>query len=411
MGLSDRDYARVADPAGPGQAAAGGGGGRRGWFFNRGVFHAGPGGMPAHRAGIRGVRMTTWLIIINAVIFFLGATVFTSWSYVSYGAQYLPGVTAAQVERAVFSEKEPLRSDPKRPGVFARTLYESVAGPNGTRALDPNNLRAIGNELYIVQGPLERLGAFSTAMAFMRFEVWRFVTFQFLHSSVMHLAFNLLGLWFAGYLVEEFLGSRKRFLAFYLTCGIFGALMYLALNFTGNLLMNQWHWDAAAKVPFLLFDSLYTPLVGASAGIFGVMLAAAYCAPHETVYVMGIIPMPMPVAVYLFTAIALVNLYFGSKNAGGEAAHIGGAIAGFFFIRRMHLLRDFFDIFGDSRGNRAERRAARERVALASGRGGNGSAKDPRIDAILAKISATGIASLSEEEKVVLKSETLRRAD
>jgi hypothetical protein len=99
--------------------------------------------------------------------------------------------------------------------------------------------------------------------------------------------------------------------------------------------------------------------------------------------------------VYGFTAIAAISLIMNRSNAGGEAAHLGGAIAGFFFIRRTHLLRDFFDIFGKSGGGApvAPRRAP--------ARGGGPSAVE--IDRILAKVATQGLASLTESEKATLR--------
>jgi membrane associated rhomboid family serine protease len=87
------------------------------------------------------------------------------------------------------------------------------------------------------------------------------VTFQFLHANTDHLIFNMLGLWFIGGMVESALG-RRRYLAFYLVCGISGALMFLFLNLLG--------WGFHLHLPGLLFADPYTPLIGASAGVFGV---------------------------------------------------------------------------------------------------------------------------------------------
>lgn len=369
-------------------------------------------------------RMTTWLIILNALVWVLGQFVFNAPRFVPYGQEYLPNVTARQIAEGVElkggpgGQLLPPQEVPQRPGIYAYPIVTVPRDASGRP--QPNvpvgNLTQIGRQLYIVQGVLDAWGHFSTAKGFFGLEVWRFLTFQFLHVNITHLGFNLLGLWFSGYLVEEFLGSRKRFLAFYLTCGIFGALMYLLLNLTGNVLVFHLGLTGSTKLPFLLFDSVYTPLVGASAGIFGVLMAAAYAAPDEIVDVLGVIPTKMRTAVYGFTLLALANLYFGSKNAGGEAAHIGGAIAGFFFIRRMHLLRDFFDVFGDSReGDRPARPApASNRPA------GDATVRRSRsffeklihpvdrtpapaeVDRILAKITEQGMESLTRAERLTL---------
>ena len=93
---------------------------------------------------------------------------------------------------------------------------------------------------------------------------------------------------------------------------------------------------------------------------------------------------------YGYVAVAAINLLRYGQNAGGDAAHIGGAIAGYFFVRNAHLLKDFFDVFGDSRKDTPRRRATVDPVDL---------------DRILRKIKATGLVSLNDDER-----RTLRRA-
>ncbi|MBX9738125.1 MAG: rhomboid family intramembrane serine protease [Phycisphaerales bacterium] len=394
MGIADRDYTRTDAVSTAAPSASGRGTGPR----------------TARRTG-RGRnspwRVTTWLIALNALIFVLGTYVITGTQWQPFGREILVGVTAADVSKAfVFANTAPMPT-PDKAGVFARPLLVGDLDTQGRPLIDPRTgtaaLRVIGRDLYVQQPVVYAWGHFSTAKGFFGLEVWRFVTFQFLHAGLIHLGFNLMGLYFVGYLVEDYLGSR-RFLAFYLTCGIFGALMYLLLNLTGNLMVHQFGLAWANYVPFLLFDSIFTPLVGASAGIFGILLAAAFIAPDERIDVLFIIPMKMRIAVYGFTILALGNLLFGSSNAGGEAAHIGGAIAGFFFIRRMHLLRDFFDLFGDSRppAHHAGDKAPRSFLSRLLGPSPL-VPDDAEIERILKKISASGLDSLNDSEKETLK--------
>ncbi|MFA6043506.1 MAG: rhomboid family intramembrane serine protease, partial [Phycisphaerales bacterium] len=102
-------------------------------------------------------------------------------------------------------------------------------------------------------------------------QFWRFLTFQFLHANFMHVGFNMLGLLVFGPLVEQHLGSR-RYLALYLTCGICGGLSYLLLNALGTA-AAQMH---LMHIPVLLYNPAGAtgmsdvPLIGASAGVFGV---------------------------------------------------------------------------------------------------------------------------------------------
>lgn len=238
--------------------------------------------------------------------------------------------------------------------------------------------------------PLFALGHFSTFMALPQLQFWRFVTFQFLHGNEIHLLFNMIGLYFFGPAVEQYLGSRKRFLAFYLTCGIFGGFLYLILNLIGNL--------TGAEIPGLLPDAVVTPLIGASAGVFGILMASAYISGNQVMYVFMVIPMKIKTGAYLFVALSAFNLFVTQgANQGGDAAHLGGAAAGFFFIRRHHLLHDFFDILGPSK----KRKGGRNRPSK------RGKAKpavdDATLNKILDKVRDEGMHSLTDKEKNLLE--------
>lgn len=256
---------------------------------------------------------------------------------------------------------------------------------------------------------LQAYGHFSTYRVLWEggLEFWRFLSFQFLHGSVMHIAFNMFGLYMFGPIVEAQLGAKK-FLAFYLVCGIFGAVMYLLLNLAGVIAYQ----NGIGMIPGLLFNSTKTPLVGASAGIFGVIMACAYIRPDEKFMLM----LP-PVAVkvkwlaYGYFGIALINLLFGKDNQGGEAAHVGGAIAGFFFVRNSHLLRDFFDVFDDSRapkGKKVKPNKMPKHLKLVRPEDEKFEAE---MDRILAKIQASGRDSLSAAELKFMEDATKRKRE
>jgi hypothetical protein len=171
----------------------------------------------------------------------------------------------------------------------------------------------------------------------------------------------------------------------------------------------------------LLPGSAAAPLVGASAGVFGVIMAAAYLQPQ--LQVMLLIP-PIPVKIrnlaYAYVIIAIIVVLFNWSNAGGEAAHLGGAIAGYFFIRRSHLLKDFFAEFTDIAervkgwfGGKPKLRLAgldAAPPAKAPSRGTSLRDIDPKLEAevdrILAKSNASGIDSLTPDELATLKRST-----
>lgn len=242
--------------------------------------------------------------------------------------------------------------------------------------------------------PLTGYGHFSTHHL-MGLEVWRLVTFQFLHADIWHLAFNMLGLVVFGPMVEGFLG-RKKYLAFYLFCGICGGLAYLILNLVGVM---------GVQLPGALRVSTTTPLIGASAGVFGIILACARIDPNRTVMlIFPPIPLKLSWLAFGYVFFALVNLLSGGQNAGGDAAHIGGALAGFFFITRAHLLTDFFDVLEDSRKKVAAQPEAHRQRKKAAG--------EKEVDRILAKVQAEGLHALTERERRTLReaSESKRSA-
>ena len=250
--------------------------------------------------------------------------------------------------------------------------------------------------VYILSAMVPSLydfGYLSVYQAIQRMEVWRLITFQFLHdpNSILHVGFNMFGMWVFGPMVEQYLGGKK-YLAFYLMCGLSGGLLFILLNLIG------------AYTPLhILRDGFQTPLIGASAGVFGVIVACAYVSPHSVIQLLfPPIPMKMRTFAYGYVAFALFSLLIGSHNAGGEAAHVGGAIAGYFFIRKHHLLSDFFDVFGDSRPGAAKntrRKTVRNRQHGAPYKGASKMPSKSEIDAILDKVSQHGLASLTEKEK------------
>jgi membrane associated rhomboid family serine protease len=362
MGISDRNYVRFGPRA------------------NSGL------------GNLRVISFNTWLIIANVLVFVLNNWVLSSPHFLvttSMGSAYIAKATPDQISRGVVQNV--VKPDRFNPGWY----YKPIVDPQ-TLVIDQNGRPGpmeIGGERFASMPLLESLGHFSTAKAFVPgFQVWRFITFQFLHYNWIHLLFNMLGLWFVGGLVEQHLGS-KRYAAFYLTCGIFGALFYLLMNFVGYLVGTVAGYGPI-HIPGLLFNDVYTPLIGASAGVFGVLIAAARLEPMATVWVYFLIPIRLRTAVTILVLITLFNLFSGAHNAGGEAAHVGGILAGFYFIKRPYLLRDFFDILGNSRlpGRSPPPRPGPRRGGI-----------EEEVERILHKSETQGIYSLTEEEQRVLR--------
>ena len=263
--------------------------------------------------------------------------------------------------------------------------------------IDGFSARAMGRQVWD-GGFLNDIGHFSADKALYNVQLWRFFSFQFLHGGVWHLATNMLMLWYLGRRVESYLGTG-RYLAFYLVCGIAGAGMYLLLWLAGVLTNNP-------NIPFLLINSAETRLVGASAGIFGVLVACAYLFPEERVQLwFPPITLTMRVLALIVLGFALFALMVGAPNAGGDAGHVGGAIVGFILIRNIHWLNRFDRSPGDWWRSLQKRRrdAARQRETNKI------AALDAEVDRILAKVKERGLQSLTDREKKTLATATDRQ--
>ena len=175
-------------------------------------------------------------------------------------------------------------------------------------------------------------GAFSWYTCFMEGEYWRLITYQFLHANTMHLVFNMWALYFFGPAVEEAMGAR-RYLAFYLACGVAGALFSSLLGSMGlygaeeageSVILN--HLAQYTGQPDLQLWEI-VPMVGASAAIYGVLVAVAYMYPHLRIrLIFPPIAMTMRTFAMVVLGLAVLTIILQGQNAGGEAGHLGGII-------------------------------------------------------------------------------------
>jgi len=141
------------------------------------------------------------------------------------------------------------------------------------------------------------------------FHVWQLVTYGFLHDprNLAHIFFNMFALFVFGRALEQYWGAR-RFVIYYLVCVIFAGLTQL--------------WVGA-------ITGLQEETIGASGGIFGVLLAFAWYFPRQRLIVL---PIPIPVPAWLFVTIyALIELFFGvtgREQGVAHFAHLGGLLGG-----------------------------------------------------------------------------------
>jgi membrane associated rhomboid family serine protease len=140
---------------------------------------------------------------------------------------------------------------------------------------------------------------------------WQIVTYAFLHGSFTHLLFNMLGLWMFGSELERLWGP-KRFVQFY-----FASVL-----------------TAAAAQLIVTYGSAGYPTIGASGGLFGLLLAFAMMFPNRII--VPLIP-PIPMKAKYFVALyGLLELGFGVAQVNGgiaHFAHLGGMLGGFLMIR------------------------------------------------------------------------------
>jgi membrane associated rhomboid family serine protease len=202
-------------------------------------------------------------------------------------------------------------------------------------------------------------------------QVWRLITYQFLHDPnwVWHIFFNMLGLFFLGPTLERHWGS-KRFLPFYLGCGVAGALFYLLL----------------VAVRFLPAG----PMVGASGAILGMLAACAILFPQFVVFIF-IFPVPIRIAAIGLTAVYFLVVVTKGANAGGEAAHLAGMAAGAAYVFSQSW-RDKFK-FKFRSGHWEKRMAAQRNLQV-------------ELDRILEKVHNYGIQGLNAKEKKILREAT-----
>ena len=150
------------------------------------------------------------------------------------------------------------------------------------------------------------------------FHVWQLLSYGFLHGNLNHIFFNMFGLWMFGRDLERMMGAR-RFLTYYLTCVIGAGIVQLLVAGTQG--------------------GIY-PTIGASGGVFGILLAFAMAFPNRVIMLL-FPPIPMK-AKYFVLLYGLLELYLGlSGRAPGVAnfAHLGGMLFGFMLIQYWRKAR------------------------------------------------------------------------
>lgn len=217
--------------------------------------------------------------------------------------------------------------------------------------------------------------AFIPALALTR--PWTIVTYMFLHSTsgIMHIVFNMLGLFFFGPRVEERLGSRA-FVTMYFVSGIAGAVL-----------------------SFLLAPR--SAIIGASAAVFGVMLAFAYYWPREKIFIWGVLPVEARILVIITTVLALWSGLRGSRSGVADFAHLGGYVGAFLYLKWRTRTSAGHKFRKSVAAPPPEVRDKLARWRAVDTQGVHEVNRD-EVNRILDKISASGLASLTPQERTFL---------
>jgi membrane associated rhomboid family serine protease len=229
---------------------------------------------------------------------------------------------------------------------------------------------------------------------------WTLITYFFSHalSDFFHILFNMLVFYWFGKLFIEYLGSDKL-IAVYVLGGLAGGLAYLLMFNTVPYYIER------AFIPEVLKTYQFPGMVGASAAVYAVVVAIATLIPDYTFYLMFLGPVRIKYIAAFYVVVSLLGTI--GTNAGGNIAHLGGALIGFVYTKQLQAginwgswitvtLQFFRDMFKPRPRVKVSYRSEKKQEPKKSGKP---SVSQAELDAILDKISAAGYESLTKDEK------------
>lgn len=220
-------------------------------------------------------------------------------------------------------------------------------------------------QLFFLKKQLIELFGLIPDMVYHKFMLWQLVTYMFLHGDIFHIVFNMLALWMFGGTIEAKWGTKK-FVRYYFLCGIGGGIATCLLSPNSNI-----------------------PSIGASAGIFGILVAYGMMFPESIILLFGLFPMKARHFVILFGTIEFLACIRYTPDGIGHFAHLGGLVVGYLYLKNILSW------------NRAESKE-KKKIEKIEKKVDIRLVKE-RVDALLDKISSEGIDSLSKEEKRFLE--------
>lgn len=221
---------------------------------------------------------------------------------------------------------------------------------------------------------------------------WSIFTYMFLHEGFFHILFNMLFLYWFGLLVNEYLGSRKV-VNLYILGGLTGGLFYLLIYNIAPYFSDQ------------LGSAL---MLGASAGVYAIVVGAATLAPNTSFHLILLGPVKIKYIAIFYVLVAFANS--SGANAGGELAHLGGAALGFLYILQLQKGRDlgspiqavggfFENIFSKKPKVKVTYRKPSGDYPPTDNKRKTDVSTQEEIDKILDKIAEKGYDNLTKEEK------------
>jgi len=278
---------------------------------------------------------------------------------------------------------------PRRRGFFSRDGFF----PPGVKLILLLTVGVFVLEMFWAK-PLFAVGSLSLH-DLMRFQLWRLVTYMFLHGSTDHILINMFVFGMLGVSFERQVGTR-RFLWIYFGAGVAGGLFEAAFNFLMYLKHGAVPLDALGHT-FLTMEA-----VGASAGVAGILVAFATLNPRAIFLLLFILPIEARWVAIIYALVETRHIVSGLTRGWTDnvahAAHFGGMALGFVWMRYGSVFNRWW--FRLKRG---------ERIRSEVRPGWRPDVNEAEVDRILKKIHEEGIDSLTPREKIFLQDASRRR--
>ena len=283
-------------------------------------------------------------------------------------------------------------------------MQEPVFGPKKSITITMLVVLGICFVLQSVLNSYSQVGSrflgelFLTSSSIYRGHIWQFLTFQFLHADFIHAVFNGMVLFFCGRVLEGVL-SNKQWLCLYFGSGAIGGIFHAL----GSL--------------FLPYN-FPTPVVGASAGVYGMLAAFCFLNPMQDVYLFFVLR--FKARIFFYIAVALSTFFIlspaGGESLGAHGAHLGGLLVGYAYIRWIRHMEwkwkvPSVNVFRKPKvfvHTRQAHQWSSQSINKADLPSEEFISKE--VDPILDKISAHGIQSLTERERKILEAARAKMA-